>query len=231
MVSVCSCSPLFTARPSDHNVDCKPACPADCQTPVTPYVNWDNSDCPKPGEAWKEDMVSSGCKVQCANSDQSILVTCKEGLSTLDPPDAEPCPPAQWEPNDGPCSASCGGGTFTRNWYCASETKRDEDCDPDEKPKPSVETCATNHCYGSAPEKRANNHARRGGAVAFAHTRRNLVNESVWSAHIAALRCVDPSFFVLSADGCLERGRRARPVAEPVAPRLARTSARTSPPD
>lgn len=150
---------LPAERPLDYEVECTPACALDCQTPVTPYVNWDASECPKPGEAWKEEMVSKGCQLECANNGQQVPLQCKEGVVSPVDPDVKPCLPATWEPDDGPCSASCGGGTLTRNWYCASESKRDEDCDSEERPEPSEQTCATNHCYGSARKKHAHKHA------------------------------------------------------------------------
>ena len=104
-------------------------CPGDCLTPETPYVNWELSDCPQPGKPWDEAMVADGCKLNCAADDQYMPMQCKEGAVAPVDTEVKPCLPAQWQPDDGPCSASCGAGTFVRQWYCASENNRDEDCD------------------------------------------------------------------------------------------------------
>ena len=144
------------------DVECQAVCP--CMTPDVPFVNWGLSGCPKPGAQWDEATAVDGCTLQCAAGTQYIPLQCMDGV--VKPVDSEvnSCLPAQWEPDDGPCSASCGGGTLTRNWYCASENQRDEDCESALRPGSSVEVCATNHCYGSAREKHANKRARGGAA-------------------------------------------------------------------
>lgn len=212
---MCLCrsfSPFTTERPNDLDVPCTPACPADCQTPATSYVSWELSECPKPGEAWTEEMSAAGCKVQCVDPEQQMLFQCKDGVVTADP-ELKDCLPAEWQPNDGPCSASCGGGTFTRQWYCASESKRDEDCDITKKPDETVLPCASNNCYGSATNRQTD---MTSGAVSAATTSSALLTATCAYVSFASIFLVQMGAGLMVIVPAELRGRRHPDANQPV---------------
>lgn len=121
--SVCLGVGAPAAKPEEIYADCKGEC-GECRTPSIIDADWMQTNCPKEGQPWDEQLVKDGCAVQCLQpKERKITLSCADGLVTLEPAG---CDAVDWLITYPTCSVTCGSGWMFPQVRC--NTGNDDDC-------------------------------------------------------------------------------------------------------